>query len=78
MKFPVRCEQPTMDERAAGVHARQIVMEFDMATWKVMPLLTIFCAVTRLIPARYAARHRNLGHHRIPDTPASSGQDQDW
>ncbi|KAH0827448.1 Nse4 C-terminal-domain-containing protein [Lanmaoa asiatica] len=30
----MRCEQPTMDERAAGVHARQIVMEFDMATWK--------------------------------------------
>ncbi|KAF8441571.1 Nse4 C-terminal-domain-containing protein [Boletus edulis BED1] len=30
----MRCEQPTMEDRAGGVHARQIVMEFDMATWK--------------------------------------------
>ncbi|KAF8556101.1 hypothetical protein OG21DRAFT_1459890 [Imleria badia] len=28
------CEQPSMEDRAGGVHARQIVMEFDMATWK--------------------------------------------
>ena len=31
----VRCEQPSMEDRSAGVHARQIIMEFDMDTWKV-------------------------------------------
>ncbi|KAG9316304.1 putative non-structural maintenance of chromosome element 4 [Chiua virens] len=28
------CETPTMEEKAAGLHARQMVLEFDMATWE--------------------------------------------
>lgn len=32
---PVLCEQPTLEDRMQGVQRQQIVMEFDMATWKV-------------------------------------------
>ncbi|KAF9222677.1 hypothetical protein BS17DRAFT_755777 [Gyrodon lividus] len=50
----MRCEQPTMDERAAGVHARQIVMEFDMATWK--RAIEIWNITESQIPQRPPAR----------------------
>lgn len=71
----VRCEQPTIEDRAAGVHARQIVMEFDMATWKVWPLI---CLSPRTELMCYPARHRSLEHHRVQDSPAPPCQDQDW
>jgi len=33
--FPVLCEAPSAQDRADGVMCHQIVMEFDMATWRV-------------------------------------------
>ncbi|KAF9237895.1 Nse4 C-terminal-domain-containing protein [Melanogaster broomeanus] len=50
----MRCETPTMDDRAAGVHARQIVMEFDMATWK--RAIQIWNITESQIPQRPPAR----------------------
>ena len=32
---PVLCEQPTQDDYADGLAKHQLVMEFDMNTWKV-------------------------------------------
>ncbi|KAG8213635.1 Nse4 C-terminal-domain-containing protein [Butyriboletus roseoflavus] len=52
----MRCEQPTMDERAAGVHARQIVMEFDMATWK--RAIEVWNITESQIPQRPPAKTR--------------------
>ena len=31
------CQPPTDSDYAEGLKKRQIVMEFDMATWKVSP-----------------------------------------
>jgi len=37
--FAVLCEAPTAQDRADGVMCHQIVMEFDMATWRVSRIL---------------------------------------
>ena len=38
------CDEPSQDEYANGLRKRQLVMELDMATWRVclLPLVLIF------------------------------------
>ncbi|KIJ68014.1 hypothetical protein HYDPIDRAFT_83657 [Hydnomerulius pinastri MD-312] len=48
------CEQPTMEDREAGVINRQIVMEFDIATWK--RAIEVWNITKSTIPQRPPAR----------------------
>ncbi|KAN0090822.1 Nse4 C-terminal domain containing protein [Tylopilus felleus] len=50
----MRCEQPSMEDRSAGVHARQIIMEFDMDTWK--RAIEVWNITDSQIPQRPPAR----------------------
>ncbi|KAH7888403.1 Nse4 C-terminal-domain-containing protein [Phlebopus sp. FC_14] len=50
------CEPPTMQDRIEGVHGRQIVMEFDIATWK--RAIEVWNITESIIPQRPAAKTR--------------------
>lgn len=58
-----------MDERAAGVHARQIVMEFDMATWKVELLSCLGNIKLNMCITQRAIEVWNITESRIPQRP---------
>ncbi|KAG2126863.1 Non-structural maintenance of chromosome element 4 [Suillus bovinus] len=44
------CERPTSQDCAAGVSRREMIMEFDMATWR--RAITVFDIQTPMIPHR--------------------------
>lgn len=48
LRFAVLCEAPSAQDRADGVMCHQIVMEFDMATWRVSHLyfVLVVCQCT--------------------------------
>ncbi|EIW82702.1 hypothetical protein CONPUDRAFT_100999 [Coniophora puteana RWD-64-598 SS2] len=48
------CQEPTDEDRAAGVRKQQVVMEFDMATWR--RAIEVFNITEAMIPTRAAAR----------------------
>lgn len=50
------CEAPSAQDRADGVTCHQIVMEFDMATWK--RAIEVFEITESMIPQRPAAKTR--------------------
>ena len=46
----VNCEQPSADDYAQGLTKQQLIMEFDMATWK--ELIEVYDIRTACIPSR--------------------------
>ena len=70
----VLCEQPTQQDYVDGLVKHQLVLEFDMETWKVStPRLLTILYVTEIYPMRSqrAIEVFNITEPMIPQRPKS-------
>lgn len=67
-------EQPSEEDYAQGLRKQQMVMEFDMATWRVC---SRHAYRGRVADVSRSARHRSLQHHGADDPPACEVDDAD-
>lgn len=67
----VLCEQPTQEDYTQGLVKHQLVLEFDMDTWKVgTSCPRVVCLLTRLCVQR-AIEVFNITEPMIPQRPKS-------
>ena len=63
------CEEPTDVDYEGGLKKRQIVLEFDMATWKVLIYIHYFLYITETLARQRAIEVFNITETMIPQRP---------
>ena len=63
------CEEPTDVDYEGGLKKRQIVLEFDMATWKVLLIIHYLLQITETLAPQRAIEVFNITETMIPQRP---------